>query len=125
MTAFDDASLPIMVARAAAAKTDRPTVVLDVGEVLSICGWFVVTSGGSDRQVRAIADAVEEGITEAGGPKPLRIEGRDEASWILIDYGDVIVHVMDDESRDFYDLERLWRDVPVLDWDHGDDHGAR
>lgn len=116
MSGLDHTRLPIVAARAAATKTDRPTVVLDVGEVLSICGWFVITSGGTDRQVRAIADAVEEAITEAGGPKPLRIEGLDEASWVLIDYGDVIVHVMDDESRSFYDLERLWRDVPVLDW---------
>ncbi|MBU3701328.1 MAG: ribosome silencing factor [Acidimicrobiia bacterium] len=125
MSGFDPARLPIVAARAAAAKTDRPTVVLDVGEVLSICGWFVITSGGSDRQVRAIADAVEEAVTEAGGPKPLRIEGLDEASWVLIDYGDVIVHVMDDESRDFYDLERLWRDVPVVDWADGDERRAR
>ena len=116
MSGLDHTRLPIVAARAAATKTDRLTVVLDVGEVLSICGWFVITSGGTDRQVRAIADAVEEAITEAGGPKPLRIEGLDEASWVLIDYGDVIVHVMDDESRSFYDLERLWRDVPVLDW---------
>jgi ribosome-associated protein len=116
MSGLDHTRLPIVAARAAATKTDRPTVVLDVGEVLSICGWFVITSGGTDRQVRAIADAVEEAITEAGGPKPLRIEGLDEASWVLIDYGDVIVHVMDDESRSFYDLERLWRDVPVLNW---------
>ena len=116
MSGFDPTTLPVAAARAAATKTDRPTVVLDVGEVLSICGWFVITSGGTDRQVRAIADAVEEAVTEAGGPKPLRIEGLDEGSWVLIDYGDVIVHVMDDETREFYDLERLWRDVPVLDW---------
>ncbi|MBU3701337.1 MAG: ribosome silencing factor [Acidimicrobiia bacterium] len=116
MSDFDHTSLPIVVARAAATKTDRPTVVLDVGEVLSICGRFVITSGGSDRQVRAIAEAVEEAVTAAGGPKPLRVEGVDDASWVLIDYGDVIVHVMDDESRAFYDLERLWRDVPEVDW---------
>ncbi|MFM8860841.1 MAG: ribosome silencing factor [Acidimicrobiia bacterium] len=119
MSGFDQATLPLVAARAAASKTDRPTVVLDVGEVLSICGWFVITSGGTDRQVRAIADAVEEGVTDAGGPKPVRIEGLDQASWVLIDYGDVIVHVMDDESRAFYELERLWRDVPVVDWATG------
>lgn len=116
MSDFDPGSLPILAARSAAAKTDRPTVVLDVGEVLAITGWFVITSGGSHRQVRAIVEAVEEGVDAAGGPKPLRIEGLDEGSWVLMDYGDVVVHVMDDETRAFYDLERLWRDVPVLEW---------
>ena len=116
MTAFDADSLPIVAARAAATKTDRETVVLEVGEVLAITGWFVITSGGTARQVRAIAEAVEEGVDEAGGPKPLRVEGLDGGSWVLIDYGDVVVHVMDDETRDFYDLERLWRDVPVVEW---------
>lgn len=114
MTAPD--ALPTQIARAAATKTDRPVVALDVGEVLAITGWFVVASGGTDRQVRAIADAVEEGVRSAGGPRPLRIEGLDDASWVLIDYGDVIVHVMDDETRSFYDLERLWRDVPSATW---------
>lgn len=63
MSTLDPASLPVVAARAAATKTDRSTVVLDVGEVLSICGWFVTTSGGTDRQVRAIADAVEDAVT--------------------------------------------------------------
>lgn len=116
MSAFDPASLPVLAARAAATKTERPTIVLDVGEVLAITGSFVITSGASRRQVRAIVEAVEEGIDAAGGPKPLRIEGLDEGSWVLMDYGDVVVHVMDDETRAFYDLERLWRDVPVVEW---------
>ena len=116
MNEIDAATLPSVIARAAAAKTDRPTVVLDVGEVLAITGFFVITSGGSARQVRAIVEAVEEGVDAAGGPKPLRIEGLDAGSWVLMDYGDVIVHVMDDETRSFYDLERLWRDVPVIEW---------
>lgn len=108
--------LPIVAARAAAGKTDRPTVVLDVGDVLAITGYFVITSGGTARQVRAIVEAVEEGVDLAGGPKPVRIEGMDEGTWVLMDYGDVIIHVMDDATREFYDLERLWRDVPVLEW---------
>ena len=117
MSGFDPASLPVLAARSAATKTDRPVVVLDVGEVLAITGWFVIASGGTDRQVRAIAEAVEDGVTHAGGPKPLRIEGRDEGSWVLMDYGDVVIHVMDDDTREFYDLERLWRDVPIVEWD--------
>lgn len=103
-------------ARAADEKTDGDTVVLDVGDVLSITGWFIITSGSSNRQVRAIAESVEEKLKELGGPAPLRIEGMDDGRWVLMDYGDMIVHVFDDETRAFYDLERLWRDVPVVDW---------
>lgn len=103
-------------ARAAASKTDESTVVLDVGEVLAITGWFVITSGTNTRQVRTIAETVEEWIDELGGPKPLRIEGLDSSQWILMDYGDFIVHVFIDETRAFYDLERLWRDVPTVKW---------
>jgi ribosome-associated protein len=107
---------PKVAARAAAAKTDQPTVLLDVGDVLAITGWFVITSGANRRQVRAIAESVEEQVVEAGGPKPLRVEGLDGGTWVLLDYGDMIVHVFDDETRAFYDLERLWRDVPSVAW---------
>lgn len=103
-------------ARAAASKTDESTVVLDVGDVLSITGWFVITGGTNTRQVRTIAETVEERVAESGGPKPLRIEGLDSSQWILMDYGDFIVHVFLDETRAFYDLERLWRDVPTVKW---------
>lgn len=106
----------IQAARAAAAKTDEPTVVLDVGEVLSITGWFVITGGTNTRQVRTISETIEEQIDAIGGPKPLRIEGLDSSQWILMDYGDFIVHVFLDETRAFYDLERLWRDVPAVEW---------
>lgn len=106
----------LVAAHAADAKTDEPTVVLEVGEVLAITGWFVVTGGTNTRQVRTIAEEVEERVAEAGGPKPLRVEGLDASQWVLLDYGDFIVHVFLDEAREFYDLERLWRDVPSLDW---------
>lgn len=106
----------LQAARAAAAKTDEPTVVLDVGEVLAITGWFVITGGTNTRQVRSIAEEIEDKVAEAGGPRPLRVEGLDSSQWVLLDYGDFIVHVFLDEARDFYDLERLWRDVPRLDW---------
>jgi ribosome-associated protein len=115
----------LAAARAAAAKTDEPTVVLDVGEVLAITGWFVITGGRNTRQVRALAEEVEEQVVLAGGPKPLRVEGLDAAQWVLLDYGDVIVHVFLDEAREFYDLERLWRDVPSVDWrEAADDNEA-
>lgn len=103
-------------AGAAAAKTDAPTVVLDVGEVLAVTGWFVVTSGSNPRAVRTLAEEVEARLTEAGGPKPLRVEGLDQRRWVLLDYGDFVVHVFGDAEREFYDLERLWSDVPRVDW---------
>ncbi|MEZ5144401.1 MAG: ribosome silencing factor [Acidimicrobiales bacterium] len=103
-------------ARAAAAKTDDETIVLEVGAVLSITGWFVITSGGNSRLVKTLAEEVEEKVAEAGGPKPLRVEGLDGLHWVLLDYGDFVVHVFLTEDREYYELERLWRDVPVVDW---------
>jgi ribosome-associated protein len=103
-------------ARAASGKTDEPTVVLSVGEVLAITSYFVITGGHNARQVKAVAEEVEEQVAAAGGPKPQRVEGLDSMRWVLLDYGDFVVHVMLDEARDYYSLERLWSDVPVLDW---------
>lgn len=114
----------LIAARAAAAKTEEPTVVLEVGEVLAITGWFVITSGTNTRLVRSLAEEVEQQVVAAGGPKPLRVEGLDSAQWVLLDYGDFIVHVFLDEAREFYDLERLWRDVPVVDWRADADEAA-
>ncbi len=91
-------------------------VILEVAAVLGICGWFVIASGTNERQVKAICDEVEGQIHAAGGPKPKRIEGLDDRSWVLMDYGDVVVHVFQQEQREFYDLERLWADVPRVEW---------
>lgn len=105
-----------VAARAAASKTDAETVVLEVGAVLSITGWFVITSAGNTRLVKAVTEEIEEQVMDAGGPKPLRIEGLDDLRWVVLDYGDFVVHVFVDEARQYYELERLWRDVPVIDW---------
>lgn len=91
-------------------------VVLDVAEVLALCGSFVIASAANDRQVKAICDEVEQQVHEAGGPKPKRIEGLADRQWVLMDYGDVVVHVFQQDQRDFYDLDRLWADVPRIDW---------
>ncbi|MGH9084257.1 MAG: ribosome silencing factor [Acidimicrobiales bacterium] len=106
----------IAAARAADSKLGRDVVVLDVGELLALCGWFVIASAANDRQVKAICDEVEEQVTASGGPKPRRIEGLADRQWVLMDYGDFVVHVFQQEQRDFYDLERLWSDVPRVDW---------
>jgi ribosome-associated protein len=105
-----------LAATAAAGKTDDETIVLDVGDVLSITSWFVITSGRNSRQVKTIAEEIERVVAEAGGPRPLRVEGLDALQWVLIDYGDFVVHVFLDESRRFYNLERLWGDVPRVEW---------
>ena len=105
-----------VAARAAARKSDADTVILDVGDLLAVTEHFVVTSGNSSRQVGAVVEEVERALTEAGGPKPLRIEGLDAKAWVLMDYGDFVVHVFDAEAREFYDLERLWRDAPRIEW---------
>jgi ribosome-associated protein len=95
-------------------KLGRDTEAFFVGEILGITDWFVITSGANSRQVKAIIDAVEEQVSRSGGPKPLRIEGQETMTWVLIDYGAFVVHVFSTEARDYYDLERLWKDVPRL-----------
>jgi ribosome-associated protein len=112
--------LPVWVVaacRGASEKLGRGTLVMAVGEVLSIADHFVIASAPNDRQVKAIAEEVERAVDLAGGGKPLRVEGMDALRWVLLDYGDLVVHVFLDEERDFYELERLWADVPVLAWD--------
>lgn len=92
------------------------TIIVDVGDVFSVSDFFVITSGSNPRQVHAIVDSVEEKLTAAGGPKPVRVEGKEEREWVLMDYGPFVVHVFVQEQRDFYQLERLWGDRPRLDW---------
>ncbi len=87
------------------------TVVLDLREVASFTDFFVITSGTNVRQVQAIADAVEERLRKDLGVKPARVEGYNSAEWVLLDYGDFILHVFEEKARRFYDLERLWRDA--------------
>lgn len=103
-----------LVVEAAEDKLGQRTDAFFVGDILGITDWFVVTSASNSRQVRAIVDNIEEQLTLSGGPKPIRIEGKDGLNWVLMDYGAFVVHVFDDESRDYYDLERLWKDVPRL-----------
>ena len=106
----------VEAARAADDKNGVDTVVLEVGSVLAITEHFVITHGTNSRQVRTIVDEVEQRVTSAGGPKPIRIEGLDDLSWVLMDYGDFVVHVFSEDARHFYELERLWADVPKVDW---------
>lgn len=99
-----------IAARAAGEKKATDIVVLDLKKVASFTEYFVICSGASTRQVAAIAEAVEENLRKAG-KRPLHTEGYSSAEWILLDYGDFIVHVFSNSARRFYDLERLWRDA--------------
>ena len=105
-----------IAARAADDKKARDTVVLEVGPVLAITDAFVITSANNARLVRTVAEEVERQVKELAARAPLRIEGLDDARWVLLDYGDFVVHVFLDEVREYYDLERLWSDAARLDW---------
>jgi ribosome-associated protein len=104
-------------ARAASAKGGEDTVILEVGAILAITDAFVITSGRNGRQVRTIAEEVEAKLKGDGGISPLRVEGLSDSQWVLLDYGDLVVHVFLDETRAFYDLERLWSDAPRVAWE--------
>jgi len=106
-----------LAASYAADKKAADIVCLDLRGVASYTDYFVVCSGGSDRQTKAIHDAITEGLKKDHGLLPRRVEGIGEARWILIDYFDVVVHVFVPEVRDFYRLEQLWGDVPRVELD--------
>lgn len=103
----------VFVAEAALDKKAERLVALDVREVTSYADTFILATGTSDRHARSIADAVREAVA-ARGEKPLGIEGYEEGRWVLIDLGDVIVHVFQSAVREEYDLERLWSDAPPI-----------
>ena len=107
----------IVAARAADAKSGRDILVLEVGPVLAVCERFVIVSGTNTRQVATIAEEIEDQVRQQCGQKPLRVEGKGDAQWILLDYGDFVVHVFGEETRRYYDLERLWADVPKVAWE--------
>lgn len=96
--------------RGAADKKAFDLAALDLRGVAAFTEYFVIASGSNPRQTQAIADEIEERLKKSG-TRPVRIEGYSSAEWILMDYGDFIVHVFDKEARGFYDLERLWRDA--------------
>lgn len=114
MTATAGSVQLVQIAAAAAdAKGAEDIVALDVSEPMPLADAFVIATGRNERNVGAIADEVEEKLLEAG-VKRLRREGRREGRWVLMDFGDLIVHVFHEEERRYYDLERLWKDCPVI-----------
>ena len=114
MTATDHAvALVHTAARAASDKLAQHIIAFDVSEQLAITDAFLLASATNDRQVKAIVDEIEDKLRELG-EKPIRREGERDGRWVLIDYGDVVVHVQHEEERQFYALERLWRDCPSI-----------
>lgn len=115
MTATDRAvELAITAARAASDRKAQEIIALDVSEQLVLTDVFLIASGTNERQVIAVVDAVEEAM-HAAGAKAIRREGKAEGRWVLLDFGDVVVHVQHAEDRVYYALERLWKDCPAVE----------
>jgi len=114
MTATDRAvELVTVAAQAASDKLADHIIAFDVSEQLIITDAFVLCSAPNDRQVKAIVDEIEDKLRGVGA-KPMRREGERDGRWVLIDYGDIVVHVQHEEERAFYALERIWRDCPTI-----------
>lgn len=101
-------------ALAADSRKAHDIIVLDVGPLSSIADRFLICSGASDRQIRAIADAIRDELSKQG-EKPIAVEGYDQGTWILMDCVDLILHIFDDETREFYDLEHLWHQAARIE----------
>lgn len=114
MTATENGRRMLQIAAAAAdSKGGEDLVGLDVSDPLPLVDIFLLVTGRSERNVAAIADEIEDKLLEAGH-KRLRREGRQESRWILLDFGDLVVHVFHEDERVYYGLERLWKDCPVV-----------
>jgi ribosome-associated protein len=120
---LDALTVALTAARAADDKKGRDIVVLDVGAILAIADYFVILDAPNRRLVRTLVDEIELAVRDATGRSPLRTEGVREQQWVLMDYGEVVVHVFLEEIRQFYEIERLYRDAPVVAW-RADEEGA-
>lgn len=111
-TKFEDLDAEVKLAiECAEEKKAADTVVLDLRGITSFTEYFIITSGSNQRQVQAIADEILEQLKKQLRSKVIRVEGYNSAEWVLLDYGDFVVHIFNEKSRGFYDLERLWRDA--------------
>jgi len=111
----DALDVVLAAAKAADAKLGDEIVALDVSELLNVVDYFVIASGRNSRQVATLVEEIEAGTKQATGRGPTRIEGLKDATWVLMDYGDVVMHVFLDETRKYYDLEHLWSGAPSVD----------
>ena len=116
MSDVSSKDLAVEIARIADDKKADDVIVISVGDVLSITEYFVLASASNRRLVGTVADEVTAQIRERHGRSPLRTEGLREQQWVLVDYGDVVVHVFAEETRRYYEIERLYKDVPRVEW---------
>ena len=107
--------LALLAARALSDKKGKEIRVMEIAELTTLADYFVLATGASNTQINALVDNVEKVLAEEAGEQPLHREGYRGGTWVLLDYGCVIVHVFQDEARKFYDLERLWSDAEVID----------
>lgn len=121
----DAVELAVLAAAGADDKKATDLTLLDVADILAVVDVFVLASTRNERQLKAAAESIEEKVREQLDRRPLRREGTPASGWYLLDYGDVVCHVFDAEQREFYDLDRLWGDVPRLDPGTGGQLDAR
>lgn len=107
--------LALLAARALSDKKGKEIQVLEIAEITTLADYFVIATGSSNTQINALIDNVEKVLTEEAGEEPLHREGYRGGTWVLLDYGCIAVHVFNAEAREFYDLERLWRDGKNVD----------
>lgn len=105
----------ILAARAADEKQATDVVVLAVGPIINICDYFVICSASNSQQLSAIVNNIEKNLAQIKA-KPIAREGLESSQWMLLDYGDIVVHVFEQEAREYYQLERLWADAEVVEW---------
>lgn len=116
---IDSKAKAIAAAQASLEKKAAGVIILDLTELTAIANYFVICSAENTTQAKAIAGQIEESLKKLG-PRPLRIEGLEYAHWVLLDYGDVIVHIFEQETRAFYELEKFWLDAPRIPFDEKD-----
>lgn len=112
---LDSKDLAIQVARAALEKKAENIIILDVEKRLIITDYFIICSGLNVIQVRSISEFIQESL-EKEGYRPVRVEGDGQSGWVLLDYLDAVVHVFSAEQRDYYQIERLWKDSSIIEW---------
>lgn len=110
-------ALALAAAEAASDKKASDVRILDLGDLLGITDYFVLVSATNERQLASLTEEVERQLKERLGRAPRRREGQRDTGWMLLDYGDIVVHAFTEEQRRFYDLERLWSDAPVVPFD--------
>lgn len=112
----DTQTITLLAAQAADAKKAHDIVIKDVGDILAVTEHFVIASAPNTRQVRTIVDTIIDQVRVEGGRTPRSVEGLDDLQWVLLDYGDVVIHVFLTETRAYYELERLWSDAPTIEF---------